>query len=75
MLREAGFHLPKKGWGPDRPGRLGILGGHGLDRSRHRAAGTQPEAPHRPRDPDHPDPARTRQAPGGEVDGDIEQAP
>jgi hypothetical protein len=32
MLREADLHLPKNGWGEDRPGRVGVPGGHGLDR-------------------------------------------
>jgi hypothetical protein len=32
MLREADLHLPKTGWGTDRPFRLGFPGGHGLDR-------------------------------------------
>ena len=45
--------------GEDRPGRLGLPGGHGLDRPRHRPPGTRPEAPRRQRDPDHPHPART----------------
>jgi hypothetical protein len=34
-----------------------------VDRSRHRPAGTRAEAPRRPRDQDHPHPARTRQVP------------
>jgi integrase len=41
MLRESDLHLPSKGWG-----RIVLAaGGHGLDRPRHRPAGTRPEAP------------------------------
>jgi hypothetical protein len=47
------------GLGEDRPGRLCLPRGHGLGRPRHRLPGTRPEAPRRPRDKDHPDPART----------------
>ena len=44
--------------GTDRPGRLRLPGRAGLDRRRHRPAGTRPEAPRRQRDPHHPHPAR-----------------
>ena len=71
VLRRAaplgGGHAPRgrpapaeEGMGEDRPGRLRVPGGHRLDRPRHRAAGTRPEAPRRQRDEDHPHPARTR---------------
>ena len=73
VLRRAapvgGGHAPRgrpvpaeEGVGEDRPGRLRLPGGHGLDRPRHRPAGTRPEAPRRQRDKDHPHPARTRPA-------------
>ena len=73
VLRRAaplgGGHAPRgrpvpaeEGLGEDRPGRLRLPGGHGLDRPRHRPPGTRPEAPRRQRDPHHPHPARTRPA-------------
>ena len=73
VLRRAapvgGGHAPRgrpvpaeEGMGEDRPGRLRLPGGHGLDRPRHRPPGTRPEAPRRQRDPHHPHPARTRPA-------------
>jgi integrase len=44
MLRESDLYLPANGWG-DRPGRLRLPRRAGLDRPRHREAGTRPQAP------------------------------
>ena len=62
MLRELDLYLPGQGVGEDRPGRLRLPGGDGLDRPRHLPPGTRPQAPRRQRDAHHPHPARTRQA-------------
>jgi hypothetical protein len=65
LLRRAapvrGGHAPRRRPAPapervgkDRPGRLGVPRREGLDRRRHRPAGTRAEAPRGPRDPQHP---------------------